>query len=304
MFLAGLPLLFEALASSVAGVAERLGEEFRSTPPSPSTAGDRRDGGRMGEFAGEAHALHRAAHAAELERIENPGRMRVCGMLSRISDQAGVTPVRRKPASVPRARRRALEIGLPVTAGVYARGHGAERVPAAAAGPGGRGPGPGAVLVVTAWSGASRTCAPLTRRRARGGCGVAGRGRLRPALGLAAAALLVLGAAVAVWTYPRIIEREQRAAEEARRAALGRPRPEGAAPVARPAGPHRAPGGAVAGREDTRPATWCTSSCRGRARLPTRAWPRRPRSWRWRPGCGTGPCASSAATRLTRSPCT
>ena len=26
----------------------------------------------MGEFAGEAHALHRAAHAAELERIENP----------------------------------------------------------------------------------------------------------------------------------------------------------------------------------------------------------------------------------------
>lgn len=72
-FLAGLPLLFEAVASSVAGVAERLGSEFPVHPSVPehlqeiaaTVAG-------MGEFAGEAHTIHRIAHAAEMERIEEP----------------------------------------------------------------------------------------------------------------------------------------------------------------------------------------------------------------------------------------
>ena len=73
MFLAGLPVLFETMASSVANVAERLGSEFPVHPSVPehlqeiaaTVAG-------MGEFAGEAHAIHRVAHAAEMERIENP----------------------------------------------------------------------------------------------------------------------------------------------------------------------------------------------------------------------------------------
>jgi hypothetical protein len=72
-FLAGLPRLFEAVASSVAGVADRLGSEFPVHPSVPehlqeiaaTVAG-------MGEFAGEAHAIHRVAHAAEMERIEDP----------------------------------------------------------------------------------------------------------------------------------------------------------------------------------------------------------------------------------------
>jgi hypothetical protein len=72
-FLSGLPRLFEAVASSVAGVAERLGSEFPVHPSVPdhlqeiaaTVAG-------MGEFAGEAHAIHRTAHAEEMDRIENP----------------------------------------------------------------------------------------------------------------------------------------------------------------------------------------------------------------------------------------
>jgi hypothetical protein len=72
-FLAGLPRLFEALAAAVAGVAERLGSDFPVDPAVPehldeiaaTVAG-------MGEFAAEAHAIHRVAHAAEMERIENP----------------------------------------------------------------------------------------------------------------------------------------------------------------------------------------------------------------------------------------
>jgi hypothetical protein len=72
-FLEGLPRLFEAVAASVAGVAERLGSEFPVDPSVPehlqeiaaTVAG-------MGEFAGEAHAIHRIAHAAEMDRIENP----------------------------------------------------------------------------------------------------------------------------------------------------------------------------------------------------------------------------------------
>jgi hypothetical protein len=73
LFLAQLPQLFEALASSIAGVAERLASEFPVDPAVPehlqeiaaTVAG-------MGEFAGEAHGIHRTAHAAEMERIENP----------------------------------------------------------------------------------------------------------------------------------------------------------------------------------------------------------------------------------------
>lgn len=72
-FLAGLPALFEMLAAAMAGVAERLGTEFPVHPSVPehleeiaaTVAG-------MGEFAAEAHAIHRLAHAAEMERIENP----------------------------------------------------------------------------------------------------------------------------------------------------------------------------------------------------------------------------------------
>ena len=72
-FLSGLPRLFEAVAASVAQVAERLGSEFPVHPSVPehlheiaaTVAG-------MGEFAGEAHAIHRTAHAAEMERIEDP----------------------------------------------------------------------------------------------------------------------------------------------------------------------------------------------------------------------------------------
>jgi hypothetical protein len=72
-FLSGLPRLFEALASSVASVAERLGSDFPVHPSVPdhlreiaaTVAG-------MGEFAGEAHAIHRTAHAEEMMRIENP----------------------------------------------------------------------------------------------------------------------------------------------------------------------------------------------------------------------------------------
>ena len=72
-FLAGLPRLFEAVASSIAGVADRLGSEFPVHPSVPdhlreiaaTVAG-------MGEFAGEAHAIHRIAHATEMERIEDP----------------------------------------------------------------------------------------------------------------------------------------------------------------------------------------------------------------------------------------
>ncbi len=72
-FLLGLPMLFEAVAAAVASIAERLGAEFPVHPSVPehlqeiaaTVAG-------MGEYAAEAHAIHRTAHAAEMERIENP----------------------------------------------------------------------------------------------------------------------------------------------------------------------------------------------------------------------------------------
>jgi hypothetical protein len=71
-FLMDLPYLFEALASSIAGVAERLASEFPVDPAVPehlqeiaaTIAG-------MGEFAGEAHGIHRVVQAREMEHIEN-----------------------------------------------------------------------------------------------------------------------------------------------------------------------------------------------------------------------------------------
>lgn len=72
-FLSGLPRLFDTLAAAVSGVAERLTAEFPIHPSVPehleeiaaTVAG-------MSEFAAEAHAIHLVAHAAEMERIENP----------------------------------------------------------------------------------------------------------------------------------------------------------------------------------------------------------------------------------------
>ncbi len=72
-FLAGLPQLFEALAASVAGVAERLASEFPVHPSVPEHLNEiAATVAGMGEFAAEAHVIHRTAHAAEMERIENP----------------------------------------------------------------------------------------------------------------------------------------------------------------------------------------------------------------------------------------
>ncbi len=72
-FLAGLPGLFEALAAAVGGVAERLGSEFPVDPSVPDHLAEiAATVAGMGDFAAEAHAIHRTAHAAEMERIENP----------------------------------------------------------------------------------------------------------------------------------------------------------------------------------------------------------------------------------------
>jgi hypothetical protein len=73
MFLSALPHLFESISNSISNVAATLGEQFpvdASVPErlreiSASVSG-------MADHAGEAHAVHRTAHAAELERIENP----------------------------------------------------------------------------------------------------------------------------------------------------------------------------------------------------------------------------------------
>src|SRR5260221_3938966 len=72
-FLAGLPRLFEAVASSVARVAERLGSEFPVHPSVPEHLQEiAATVARMGEVAGEAYAIHPTAHAPEMERIEEP----------------------------------------------------------------------------------------------------------------------------------------------------------------------------------------------------------------------------------------
>ena len=73
LFLASLPRLFEAVSTSIGHVASRLGSDFAVDPAvterlreiASTVAG-------MSDFAGEAHSIHRAAHASELERIEAP----------------------------------------------------------------------------------------------------------------------------------------------------------------------------------------------------------------------------------------
>jgi hypothetical protein len=73
LFLASLPLLFEAVSNSIIRVAATLGADFPVDAAVPerlheiaaTVAG-------MADFSAEAHAVHRVAHAAELERIENP----------------------------------------------------------------------------------------------------------------------------------------------------------------------------------------------------------------------------------------
>jgi hypothetical protein len=174
-------------------------------------------------------------------------------MLSRISDQPGVTPARRAPLSVSRARRRALEIGLPAAAGVYAAGTAlsAFGLPPLALAVGCL--ALGAVLVVTALVRGE----PGLRTGYAAACGAAAAawlavaGTARP-WAWSAALLLVAGAAAAVWAYPRIIEREQRADEAAAAAALAaraqreqRRWPELLARIGHP-------GVRFAGREDTK----------------------------------------------------
>ncbi|HMH91188.1 MAG TPA: FtsK/SpoIIIE domain-containing protein, partial [Streptosporangiaceae bacterium] len=130
-------------------------------------------------------------------------------------------PAATAPASVSLARRRALEVGLPVALGGYAAGTvlSAFNLPPLALGVGCL--ALGAVLVVTALVRGE----PGLRTAHRAACGAAAAAWLAFAGTAApwawpAAALLVVAAAAAVWCYPRIIEREHRAQEEARRAAL------------------------------------------------------------------------------------
>jgi FtsK/SpoIIIE family len=142
-------------------------------------------------------------------------------MLSRISDHPGVSPAARTPASVAVARRRALEVGLPVALGVYAAGTvlAAFGLPPLALGVGCL--ALGAVLVVTALVRGE----PDLRTAHSAACGAVVAAWLAFA-GTAApwawppAVILALATVAAVWLYPRIIEREHRAQEEARRAAL------------------------------------------------------------------------------------
>jgi hypothetical protein len=73
LFLSNLPRLFEAVSTSIGHVASRLGSDF---PVDPAVTERLREIAStvagMSEFAGEAHAIHRSAHAKELERIEDP----------------------------------------------------------------------------------------------------------------------------------------------------------------------------------------------------------------------------------------
>jgi hypothetical protein len=73
LFLASLPRLFEAVSGSIGHVASRLGSDF---PVDPAVTERLREIAStvagMSDFAGEAHSIHRAAHARELERIEEP----------------------------------------------------------------------------------------------------------------------------------------------------------------------------------------------------------------------------------------
>jgi FtsK/SpoIIIE family len=142
-------------------------------------------------------------------------------MLSRISDHPGVSPAPAAPASVAVARRRALGVGLPVALAVYAAGTvlSAFHLPPLALGVGCL--AVGAVLVVTALVRGE----PGLRTAHSAACGAVAAAWLAFAGNAApwawpAAVILALATAAAVWFYPRIIEREHRAQEEARRAAL------------------------------------------------------------------------------------
>lgn len=72
-FLSGLPRLVESMSTSLAQVADKLGEQF---PVEASVTQMIREIaahiGGMTDMAGEAHTVHRGAHEKELERIENP----------------------------------------------------------------------------------------------------------------------------------------------------------------------------------------------------------------------------------------
>jgi hypothetical protein len=145
-------------------------------------------------------------------------------MLLRISDRPGVSPAAAAaaaPASVAVAWRRALGVGLPVALGVYAAGTvlSGFNLPPLALGVGSL--ALAAVLVVTALLRGE----PGLRTAHSAACGAVAAAWLGFAGSTARwawppAVILALAAAAAVWFYPRILEREDRAREEARRAAL------------------------------------------------------------------------------------
>jgi hypothetical protein len=142
-------------------------------------------------------------------------------MSSRTSDRPGLNPARRAPAGLNPAGRRALRTGLAAAAAVYAAGTAlsAFRLPALALAVGCL--ALGAVLVVTALVRGD----PGLRTAYAAGCGAVAAAWLAFAGTSApwawpAAATLVLAAAALIWLYPRIVDRERRAEEEARRAAL------------------------------------------------------------------------------------
>lgn len=72
-FLSSIPQLFESLSTSLAGVADKLGEQF---PVEPSVTESLREMAAhvsgLTDTAGEAHTVHRSAHEQEMHRIENP----------------------------------------------------------------------------------------------------------------------------------------------------------------------------------------------------------------------------------------
>jgi hypothetical protein len=72
-FLASLPNYFGAVAQAFRNVAETLADNF---PVEPVVVERLREisatVGGMSEFAGEARAVHHAAHERELQRIEDP----------------------------------------------------------------------------------------------------------------------------------------------------------------------------------------------------------------------------------------
>ncbi|MGH3276180.1 MAG: FtsK/SpoIIIE domain-containing protein [Streptosporangiaceae bacterium] len=142
-------------------------------------------------------------------------------MLSRISDRPGVTPPGPAPAREHQPRRRALETGLLVTAGVYAAGTvlSAFRLPALTLAVGCL--TLGAVIVVATLIKGE----PGLRTSYVAACGgmaaawLGSAGALTP-WAWPAAATLALAAAALISLYPVVVARERRAAAEAFRAAV------------------------------------------------------------------------------------